>query len=233
MKKSYLGLLVLILCITFVTTGCKSKEEKAFEQMEKQAEKQMEQMSDVQEKLMNGEISDEEAEKMMNDMQADSAEATGHDAKKMPSWAKKVGFDDVKGMELVLGEEYTEKRDGFNSINLKYKGDYEQAMKEAERIAKGANVPKSTLMDASMEALEGMKQYMPAEALAELEEANKGAMYTNFDLMNGGETTDGNPYQMVITVEADGTLDITVVDYKKVLEVTQKNGGAEYNNFKY
>jgi|GEM_PF-4437861 len=231
-KKSLIFLSLLIIAVP-VLTGCKSKEEKAAEQMAKQAEKTMEQIENVQEKLMNGEISNEEAEKMMNEMQADSAEATGHDVKKMPKWAKKVGFDDPKGMELVLGEEYTEKRDGFNSVNLKYTGDYEIAMKEAERIAKSANVPKSKLMEAGMEALEGMMEYMPAEALAELEEANKGAMYTNFDLMNGAETTDGSPYQMIISVEADGTLEITVVDYKKVLEVTQEKGGVEFDYFKY
>jgi hypothetical protein len=219
-KKNIVFMLALFI-MTTTLSGCVSKEEKAMQQIEKQ----MHEMSEIQEKIISGEISAEEAEALMGDLQQETAKAQNRDIDSLPSWAKKLGFEDVAGMEFVSGEEFIEKRDGFNAINLKYKGEYEKAMSEAEKIAKSANLPKSKAMDAANEMLAGMEDLMPPEAIAEMKEAQKGAIYTNFDIMGGGAEIigEGN-YQKAIMVDADGSLEISIVDFVKQKESAGKQG---------
>ena len=221
MTKRNIVFMLALLIMTTTLLGCASKEEKAMKQMEKQ----MNEMSEIQEKVMSGEISADEAEELMGNVQQETAKAQNRDINKFPSWAKKLGFDDVDGVEFVSGEEYTEKRDGFNAVNLKYKGDYETVASEAARIAKSANIPKSKAMDAASEMLAGMEAMMPPEAIAEMKEAQKGAIYTNFDIMSGGDDIiGGGDYQKAIVLEADGSLEISIVDFKKQAEAAKTQG---------
>jgi hypothetical protein len=228
MIKRNIVFMLALLVITATLSGCASKEEKAMQQMEKQMQK----MSEIQERVMSGEISAEEAAELMGGIQKETVKVQNREKESFPTWAKKLGFEDVKGMEFVSGEEFIEKKDGFNAINLKYTGEYETAMMEAEKIATSANIPKSKAMDAASDMLAGMEAMLPPEVIAEMEEAQKGAIYTNFDIMSGGNNIiGGGNYQKAIIVEEDGSLEISIVDFIKQKELLE-NKGISMGNIK-
>ncbi|MBT4071260.1 MAG: hypothetical protein HOE80_00880 [Candidatus Magasanikbacteria bacterium] len=221
MTKRNIVFILALLIMTTTLSGCVSKEEKAM----KQIEKQMHEISEIQEKVMSGEISADEAEKLMGKFGKETSQVQNREVDSFPSWAKKLGFEDVKGVEFVSGEEVIEKRDGFNAINLKYKGDYDTVMIQAEKLAKSANIPKSKVMDAASEMLAGLEGMLPPEAIAEMEEAQKGAIYTNFDIMSGStEVIGGGNHQKAIIVGEDGSLEISIVDFVKQQESAGKQG---------
>ena len=141
MKKTIL-ITALLLIVTLVFTGCKSKEERAMEEMGRQFEK----MSEVQEKLMRGEITEEEAERMIQEMvPAEGAVPQRDMPKGLPRWAKNLGLSEPKGMELDQPNSYetstNNPNETFDSIDLVYRGDFEIARREAERIAEEADMP--------------------------------------------------------------------------------------------
>lgn len=62
-----------------------------------------------------------------------------HPLEKMPEWVSKLGIKDPEGMKLDLDfSSYTSVNnpsEGFNSVSLIYKGDYETAVREATKMA--------------------------------------------------------------------------------------------------
>ena len=140
MKKT-IFITALLLIVTLTLTGCKSKEERAMEMMGQQFEK----MSEIQEKLMRGEITEEEAERMAEEMVPTGAVSQRDMPKGLPRWAKNLGLSEPKGMELdrpnsyetSIGNQY----ETFDSIDLVYRGDFETARSEAARIAEETNMP--------------------------------------------------------------------------------------------
>jgi len=214
-KKNFFivaGIAIMLVSLT----GCKSQEEKMADDMVKQADK----MSDVRDKLMNGEISNEEADKLMDSAHNEAVEDFGRSADGFPSWAKKLGFDEPKNMILKSGEKADIKKEGYNAINLVYVGEYEIAMKEAEKIAKSANLPVSSdykMMQKTFENMEGI----PEEAKEAMRaNAPKGIIYSNFSFMSGDDKVqDGGKYYKTIVVEVDGdevTLEISLVDFAMI-----------------
>ena len=140
MKKTIL-ITALLLIVALMFTGCKSKEERAAEMIGQQFEK----MSEIQEKLMTGEITEEEAEKMFEEMVPEGAVPQRVIPKGLPRWAKNLGLSEPKGMELDQPNSYETSIDNpnetFDSIDLVYRGDFETAKSEAARIAEEANMP--------------------------------------------------------------------------------------------
>lgn len=126
-----------------------------------------------------------------------------HPAKKLPDWARKLGLMMPVGMKLEPDNSQVtsaeNKDEGFNSVVLVFKGNYNTAMQQAATIAKRAHVP---LTKEYKTAFEMKKKFG--------EEIIKGAVYMNFDL--------GNPvqpkYAIAITVTEDGTLTISATNTK-------------------
>lgn len=217
MKKGNVILVLSIMMATVVFTGCGGPTP------EEQALQQLEAMTEIQEGLMSGEISNEQADAMFDEMQSEVAEEAGRDIKSFPGWAKTIGFEEPKGLQFVRGEETTESRDGYNSVTLKYTGDYDVAMAEAEKLAEKTDVP-SDLQDALSDMLEGMEGMgdMPGmeEAMADIK---IGAMYTNLDLSSNG-LINGGKYQKTISVNEDGDFEVIVLDFDKYKEVAKNHG---------
>jgi len=155
-----------------------------------------------------GKISDNEAKRKLAILDSTLgrrvARSTNlHPAKTLPDWAKKLGLMVPVGMKLDT--DYSQmtsaanKDEGFNSVILVYKGNYNTAMQQAALIAKSAKVP---LTKEYKTAFEMKKKFG--------EEIIKGAVYMNFDL--------GDPvqpkYSIAITVSENGTLTISATDSK-------------------
>jgi len=124
----------------------------------------------------------------------------------LPGWAKALGLTEPKNMVLDKSLSQITNEDkyqgGFNSLTLVYKGTYQQAMKEARRIAALANVPLAPEYKTAME----LKRKYGEEIL-------KGAVYMNFE--PGGKSSTSK-YNIAITVEKNGVLTITAADADKM-----------------
>jgi hypothetical protein len=155
-----------------------------------------------------GKISDSEAKNKLDMLDKTLgrkvAQSTNlHPAKTLPEWAKELGLRMPMGMQLDTdySQVTSEKNEdeGFNSVVLVFKGNYNTAMKQAAIIAKDAHVPLT-------------KEYKTAFEMKEKygEEIIKGAVYMNFEL--------GAPvqpkYSIAITVSENGTLTISATDSK-------------------
>ncbi|MBE0649379.1 MAG: hypothetical protein IH595_00930 [Bacteroidales bacterium] len=155
-----------------------------------------------------GKITDSEAKRKLDVLDSTLgrkvAKSTNlHPAKSLPDWASELGLRMPVGMELDTdySQITSEKNDdeGFNSVVLVFKGDYNTAMKQAAIIARDAHVPLT-------------KEYKTAFEMKEKygEEIIKGAVYMNFEL--------GDPiqpkYSIAITVSENGTLTISATDSK-------------------
>ncbi len=130
----------------------------------------------------------------------------------LPRWAIKLGLTEPQGMAFDQDfSQSTSERDpveGFNSVILVYRGEYNHAMQQAELIAKKAGIPLS-------------QDYKDAIKLKEEYgiETIKGASYMNFEI--GAEN---NPqYNISITVDDDGTLTINATDYDAFLNQMDSN----------
>ena len=197
MKKVILITSVFVLLMSL--SACKSKEEKMLDA----GLENMEKIIEMQEKMLSGEITAEEADEFMEENAAEQKEIMQMEVKEMPKWVKDMGLDEPKGMTLNtdLSEATTEKEHGFNSVQLVFEGDYETAMQEAKRIANAANIPVGAEFKMAQESMEMMKNMggITEEMLAEMDAEMMGIMYTTFSLM--GDPADmQDQYQTVIQV---------------------------------
>ena len=211
MKKGNVILVLSMMMATLVFVGCGGPTP------EEQALQNLAAISEIQEGVMSGEISDDQAEAMLDEMQSEIAEEAGRDVDSFPGWAKAIGFEEPKGLEFEYGEETTESRDGYNSVTLEYTGDYDVSMAEAKRIAEKADVP-SDLQDALSGMLEGMEGMEDA-----MGDMKIGAIYTNLDLTSSG-LSDGGRYQKTISVDENGDFEVIVLDFDKYKEVAKNHG---------
>ncbi len=153
-----------------------------------------------------GKISEEEASLKLADInntlgrEIYGGQHTDH-ITQIPQWALKLGLSAPSNM--TLDKDYSQSTSennsdfGYNSIILVYKGNYNEAIKQADIIAKKANIPMS-------------KDYKDALILARDYdiETIKGASYMNFDFGK----TDNPRYNISITVDDYGTLTISATD---------------------
>jgi len=220
MKKGNVVLVLSIMAITLVLTGCGGPTP------EEQAMQQLKTIAEVQDGVMSGEISNSQAEAILDEVQNKVVEESSHGIVGLPKWAKALGFEEPKGLEFSDGEETTESKDGYNSVSLRYTGDYDVAMAEAKRIAEKADVP-SSLQDAMTGMVGGMEGMPEMEGIPGMEDVMAdlqiGEIYTNFDLTING-LTDGGKYQKTITVDENGDFEIVVVDFEKYKEVAGQHG---------
>jgi hypothetical protein len=173
-------------------------------------------IDDLQRDLASGKISQAEAHERLNEINKKygrkiAKNSNYHPATGLPQWAKDLGLTEPQGM--VLDKDFSQitsednEIEGYNSVTLVYKGRYEQAMKQADIIARKAHIP---MTKESKNAREMEKKY--GEVIM------KGAIYMNFEL--GGEN---NPrYNIAITVDENGTLTISATDTQKLEELMSK-----------
>lgn len=160
----------------------------------------------VEEERVLGKISDEEAIEKLNQINNTlgrqiAKTSNFHPVNGLPTWAKQLGLTEPIGLELDkdYSQSTSENNDieGFNSIILVYRGNYDEAILQAGIIAEKANIPMS-------------QDYKDALILSRKYniETIKGASYMNFDI-----GSDDNPrYNISITVDNDGTLLINATD---------------------
>ncbi len=173
-------------------------------------------IDNLQKDLASGKISQAEAHERLNAINKKygrqiARNSNYHPATGLPQWAKDLGLTEPQGM--VLDKDFSQitsednEIEGYNSVTLVYKGRYNQAMKQAEIIARKAGIP---MTKESKNAREMEKKY--GEVIM------KGAIYMNFEL--GGEN---NPrYNIAITVDENGTLTISATDRQKLEELMKR-----------
>ena len=171
----------------------------------------------VEEERASGSITDEEALEKLNLINNTigrqiAKKANNHPLNGLPRWARK--FDLTEPIGLIFDEDFSQstsednENEGFNSVIMVYRGNYELAMKQAEIIAKKANIPMS---QDYKDALKLSRDYGI--------ETIKGASYMNFKI--GAEN---NPqYNISITVDDDGTLTINATDTEALFKQLDEN----------
>jgi len=159
----------------------------------------------VERKRALGEITDEEADKLLIEIKETygrtiARKSNFNPATSLPAWAQQLRLTEPMGMKL--DPDYSQMTrvenpdEGFNSILLVYLGDYNLAMKEAARIAKMANIP---LGKDYLQAVELSKTYNTSPI--------KGVAYMNFDPF-----IEDKDFNISITVDETGMLTISAVD---------------------
>jgi len=173
-------------------------------------------INDIEEQRALGKISDEDAILKLNHInntlgrQIAQTSSTGSIVG-IPVWAKQLGLTEPANMSF--DRDYSQSTsennnsEGFNSIILVYKGNYEEAIKQAGIIAQKANIPMS---QDYKDALILSKEYDI--------ETIKGASYMNFEF-----GSDNNPrYNISITVDDNGTLTINATDTYALMKQLQE-----------
>jgi len=214
MKKTLL-ITTIFLMTALLLTGCKSAEEK---QTEKVMDK-FEEVIDLQRKVVEGEISEEDATEIVEGLSEEFEEmsemmeqdlVTG-----LPDWAKELGLTEPKGLELDQDLSSATSADSpngsINSVTLVYTGDYETSMKEAEKIATTANIPLNKEFEMAKELQENLPEALRGSV--DLEDI-KGVVYTNYEMTTLNEVE----YPISINVEEDGTLTISTYNQTQLLE---------------
>ncbi len=120
----------------------------------------------------------------------------------LPEWAKKIKLSEPAG--LFIDQDFSRStaennpEDGYNSIKLVYKADYDLAIAQAALIARKADIPMS-------------KQYADAFERAEkyptVKDQIKGIAYVNYD-----HESKNLKYKISITVDDEGVLTIYAID---------------------
>ena len=121
-----------------------------------------------------------------------------------PEWAKELGLSEPMGMKFDGNNSFQTQEaditDGYNSILFIYTGNYQTALKEAERIAKNANIPMSETYQKAQEL--SKKLGKPIEGM-------KGMTYMNYRF---GRIDEDQKYKISIKVDESGKLSINAVD---------------------
>ena len=163
----------------------------------------------LEEDLAAGTISKSEFDSMTDVLrvQKSAFEAVINESDKphnIPEWVSKLGIDKPEKMKFdQVFSNYTSVDDpaeGFNSVSLVYSGGYEQAIKEAERIAKNANLSPGRKFT-SAGTPENRKKSI----------SRSGISYLNYSL---GDTD--KDFLISVEVEPSGRLTIMVTDNKQL-----------------
>ncbi|MCK9290286.1 MAG: hypothetical protein WCR58_02645 [Bacteroidales bacterium] len=129
----------------------------------------------------------------------------------LPLWAKDIGLSEPAGMtlnqELSMLTNVNNPEEGFNSLLVVYTGNYQVAMKEAQRIAAQANIPISSDFK---EALEISRQYGSSPL--------KGIAFANFEPF-----VKDAPVNISITVDEAGILTISAINIEQMNRQTSRN----------
>ncbi len=179
----------------------------------------------VEQQRSEGQISDEQADKLLNEIKQTYGRAIARRSKSnpasgLPTWARELGLTEPAG--LMLDPDYSQMTsadnpsEGFNSIMLVYSGSYQTAMAEAERIAKTAGIPIS-------------KDYEQAIELSQTYSSTpiKGIAYMNFDPF-----ISDNDVNISITVDEEGMLTISAVDIRQMKRQVSR-GDQEIENSEF
>lgn len=174
-------------------------------------------LNKVKEERDAGKITDSEAQKMMDvinkTLGRKVARSTNyHPASKLPVWAVRLGL--TTPVNMVIDSDYSQVTsesnpdEGFNSLLMVYKANYEAAMKQAAIIAARANIPMTP----------EYKTIRELNANAKGEDVIKGVAYMNFE--------PGAPnqpkYAIAITVSEKGVLTISATDSRQMEQQLQK-----------
>jgi len=162
MKK--ISLLVLVFALIFVLTACggndlsntnntninsSSNEEVLLNKLS--FEEGGNQLVELSEKLMNGEVSSEEAKKIKEEIKNNMETREEFLAKtndnismftEMPTWAKELKIEEPEGLNLITSKSniITAKGAYSNTFNITYSGDKNIMMSEAKRISEKLNL---------------------------------------------------------------------------------------------
>jgi predicted nucleic acid-binding Zn-ribbon protein len=217
--------LVLIACNPVPTEENNKEEAPQKEDLKEQSDsfdKSMENVNDAMDlaKVLNekiqlvekqfeaGQISREKADKFISDLNTRYAKAvSGTDEVAFgafPDWLTDLNISEPKGLTINSADSYqtleSNMQDGYNSVLIVYNGTYEQAMAEAQRIAKEAHIPLS-------EPYQKAKDL--AEKLGQKIEGVEGVTYVNYKF---GEKEFDGKYKISLSVDKAGKLTIHVVD---------------------
>lgn len=136
----------------------------------------------------------------------------------LPGWAIELGLSLPNGMQLDQAfsqvTSVNNPDEGFNSILLVYNGEYQTAMREAERIARQARVPLS-------------KDFVEARDIAMRFGSSplKGIAYMNFEPFK----IDA-PVNISITVDETGVLTISAVDVQQMNRQLERSRNQNPSN---
>ena len=162
----------------------------------------------VEKQYEDGQITRERADKFINDLNERYAKTTGNSEDPgfgaFPSWLMDLNITEPEGLTLNATDSYqtleSNEQDGYNSALIIYNGSYQQAMSEARRIAREANIPLS-------ESYQKAKDL--AEELGKKIEGVEGVTYVNYKF---GEKEFNGQYKISLSVDKGGKFTIRVVD---------------------
>lgn len=218
--------LILFISVMFLVTACLPEEKSESEKFENQLESFNQSMENIgqtmdmvdamqaeietiERKRALGEITDNEADKQLNEVKETYGRVIArrsniNPATALPDWARKLGLSEPTG--LTLDSDYSQHTsvnnadEGFNSVLLVYYGDYNAAMREAKRIADAAKIP---LSKDYKQAVELAKTYSSAPI--------RGIAFMNFDPF----VSDAD-FNISITVDETGMLTISAVNVSQM-----------------
>ncbi len=129
-----------------------------------------------------------------------------------PSWLSKLNLSIPDRMDIdeVASYQTTEKVEWFNSVHFVYNWDYDNAMIQAEKLAKAANIPVSAEFKMAQDMIKNINSDNTEmqQAMLELAGDMKWIVYTNYSLMWWADMD----YMIAITVNENGSLEIDVTD---------------------
>lgn len=138
----------------------------------------------------------------------------------IPDWAKPLGLTFPENMKFISGKSsrssYANSGQSVNSINYVFEGTYEQAMKEAERIAKIMNVP----MDENFKNAKIQQNKMKEDLLKSGQPLPphipemKGAIYSNY--ISNPDKMKNVDYRKSVIAEEGGRLIIILIDNQQI-----------------
>ncbi len=165
----------------------------------------------VEKRFQDGEISRKHADELIasinkrygKDIASASETDLGH---VFPEWLEALNISEPQGLtyDAATSFQTNEKnlQDGYNSVLFIYNGSYQQAMNEADRIAKAAGI---SLTETYKKAREVSKRL--GKEIAGI----KGVTYMNYKL---GSQDFSEPYKISINVDEKGKFTLNVVDVK-------------------
>ncbi|MCF7835321.1 hypothetical protein K9M48_04765 [Candidatus Gracilibacteria bacterium] len=185
----------------------------------------------IQQKLVNGNISKDQAQEMIQNVsnytikQIENAEFMEIEnvledeinVLGLPERAKKLGLREAEGLVLDQSASRISSKDnpdeGFDSVILVYKGDYQKALDEASNIALEANIPLNKDFQKAKE-IEEKSPDIINQMSDEFKDSMKGIVYSNYDLIQ-----TNIEYLISISVDGEGTLVIDASNYKQMQEL--------------
>jgi len=134
----------------------------------------------------------------------ETLQADNHIPDKMPQWVRDLGMPVPENMvyEPVFSEFTTQEypSEGFNSVNLVYTGNYEEAVKQAAKIAEACHLSKAGNFIAKGSPM-----------VTETQEGSRPVSYLNYSL-----THCDQDFLISVQVKPTGRMSISVTDNKQL-----------------